>query len=234
MVVVNTVEEFAKKNENDLRSLMNYKTGIFDKNLVDEAIQEFYVKLIETRALESYDIKAGSFNNYITSLFFWTLPHTGKKNFRIKFDVVSSVTISNGNQTQKNVDVWDLVSGVSEYTVDFEPKKPASKKTIEDEISNDADRSASTSFRVDCRFKCSAFERAQEDNFYRELRDFKKHIKKTEPAFKAERMITYIEKKMEGCLGVDIAETLKLSSAMIRIIKNDTKEKYLVWRKQNE
>src|SRR6056297_3131349 len=133
MIIVRSVEDFARKNEDDLRRLMNYKTGIFDKNLVDEAIQEFYVKLIETKALETFDEDAGTFKSYITSLFFWTLPKTRKENFRINFDVLSSITVTKGASVEKNVDIWDYISTKSDHTVNFEPKKRASKKTIEDE-----------------------------------------------------------------------------------------------------
>jgi len=234
MVVVRSVEDFARKNEGDLRRLMNYKTGIFDKDLVDESIQDFYVKLIETRALEIYDEEAGTFKTYITNLFFWTLPKSRRDNFRVNFDVFSSVTVAGCNSTQKNVDVWDFISSKSTHTVDFEPKKRVSKKTEEDEERSTADKTSSVSFKVDCRFSCPAIDSAKEAEFNRELEEFKRYIKRTEPKNKAERMVMYIDRKREGCLGTDIASMLSLSTAMIRLIKNELKEKYREWKSYHD
>jgi DNA-directed RNA polymerase specialized sigma24 family protein len=233
MVVVRSVEDFARKNEGDLRRLMNFKTGIFDKGLVDEAVQEFYVKLIETRALESFNEEEGAFKTYITNLFFWSLPGMRRKNFRVNFDVLSSVTIDIGSSLQKNVDVWDFVGGKSCHTVDFEPKRSVSKdKGSKDEVPN-VNTDPHVRLRVDCRFNCPSLDSAEEESFYSDIEDFKNYIRRTESSIKAKRMVTYIEKKLEGCKGSDIAEILKVSSTMIRLIKNETKEKYAKWKKFN-
>jgi DNA-directed RNA polymerase specialized sigma24 family protein len=227
MIVVNSVNDFARKNEDDLRRLMSFKTGIFDKNLVDEAIQEFYVKLIETRALETYEEKEGSFKTYITNLFFWSLPLIRRKNFRVNFDVISSVTLDSGGCLQKNVDVWDFVGSRSHSTTEFEPKKRRSKK----EDSSDNYYPLSTTYKIDSRFVCPVMDSAEEESFYSDMEDFKRYIRRTESKVKAERLITYIEKRLEGCVGPDIATILKVPSETIRNIKNESKEKYRKWKK---
>jgi hypothetical protein len=228
MVVVRSVEEFAKKNEEDLRRFMAYRTGIFDKDLVDDAIQEFYKKLIETRALETFDAGEGAFNTYITNLFCWSLPSHRKKNFRINFDVLSSVSVANGSSIEKNVDVWDFVSRKGHTTVEFEPKKRVSKRDAKEDNSG---RTPTMNFNVDARFHCSVLESQKEDDFIREMDDFKSFIRSTEKETKADRMITYINGKLSGCLNTDIATVLNMSTTMIRHIKKESKEKYLKWKK---
>jgi len=232
MVAVRSVEDFAKRNEGDLRRMMNFKTGIFDKNLVDEAIQEFYLKLMETRALETFDEKEGAFNTYISNLFFWSLPIIRRNNFRINFDVLSSVSVSDNNRC-KNVDVWDFVSTKSPRSTEFLPKKPLSKRT-EEEKDSSAHNSLGISFNVDGRFNCSALDSAQEESFCRDLEDFKRYLKRTEPKNKYKRMETYLDKKLEGCLNTDIAVILKVSTTMVRLIREDCKKKYNKWKSCHE
>lgn len=230
MDVVNSVEEFVKRNENDLRRYMIFKTGIFDKNLVDEAIQEFYVKLIETKALETYDEDEGAFSTYITNLFCWTLPGLRNKNFRINFDVLSSVSVGTGYDARR-MDIWDVIYMRSNRVSKFKPKKPASKR---EEIRTSTEASnPRISFNVEASFPCPALDNMNEDLFIRELENFKDYIKKTESKRNAKRMILYIDRKLDGCLSVDIAKMLKVSTTMVRIIKRELRYKYLKWKKKS-
>lgn len=104
MEAVRDVREFAIRNEKDLKKFMIYKTGIFDEEIIRETIQEFYVALIETNALQKYDPEKGRFDSYISNLFCWILPSLRRKNFRVRFDVISKV------QTEyQECDVWDFV-----------------------------------------------------------------------------------------------------------------------------
>jgi len=205
MRVVNTVEEFQRHNENELRSFMTYKTGIYNKDIHDEAIQEFYVKLIETRALETFDPnyenKPRRFDSYILTLFCYLMPELKKNNHRARFPMVTRVNV--GHNEPKLVDVWEFVS----------------KEDLHSE------------YAVDRTYSASALETRQDDEVNLYLQDFIDYIKKTEPDKKANRMIVYLTHKLQGCNGTDIAQILGVSNNMVKFIKNDLYDAFNDWHK---
>lgn len=104
MVQVRDVREFARKNEKHLKRFVSYKTGIIEKSLVDEIIQEFYLNLLRSDALETYDEKLGSFETYIMNRLCWIFPQIKKKNVRIQHSLVSHV-----QHRSSRIDVWEYV-----------------------------------------------------------------------------------------------------------------------------
>ena len=203
MRVVNTVEEFKRHNEHELRSFMAYKTGIYNRDLHDEAIQEFYVKLIETRALETfdplYDNKPRKFDTYITTLFCYVLPELKKKNHRALYPMITRVNI--GHSDPKLVDIWELISSDGVHS-DFSVEKAYSTSALETRIDSEAD-------------------------LY--VNDFIEYVKRTETPLRAKRMITYITHKLQGCNGTDIAHVLGVSNNMVIFIKNDLFDAFKEW-----
>lgn len=257
MVPVRTVEEFAKQNEKQLRKLFSKKTGIYDKNLIDDAIQEFYVRLIQTKALESYDKNQGAFNTYLFNLMCWIMPQMSKKNFRHNYEVLSTIDINTNNLKTdiREVDIWDVINGYGGgcyYHTDKLPDDLLKKQLKEegsDEISgSDLDKIKKNgknvsvgnnskefiSYRVDPMFRPSFLEIEEERVVFRDYLKFKEHIRRTESKEWANRMITYMDYKLCGCKGTDIAKILKITNAMIRLIKEKSYKKYIKWRSNND
>ena len=89
MIVVKTVEEFQKENENELKSFMSHKTGIFDQEIIKDTIQDFYTRLIQTKALEGFDENRAptdqqnqlNYERWVCNNFCWFLPLMRKKNY---------------------------------------------------------------------------------------------------------------------------------------------------------
>ena len=79
MVAVRDVREFAIKNQQDLVSFIIYKTGILDQDLIMDQIQDFYIRLIRSKALDKFDSTKGSFESYIFTLLCWMFPVFAKK-----------------------------------------------------------------------------------------------------------------------------------------------------------
>jgi DNA-directed RNA polymerase specialized sigma24 family protein len=107
MVVVRDVKEFAKKNEAHLKRFLRYKTGIIDRDIISDHIQEFYVRLIQTGALDSYCEEKGSFNVYIFTLLCWSVAVVAKKYKKEKTLLISHVKNRRHNCEE---DIWDYVS----------------------------------------------------------------------------------------------------------------------------
>lgn len=208
MVPVRTVEDFQKKNEAELRSFFSYKTGIYDPEVHDETIQEFYVKLIESRALESFDpakrnigTEESCFNQYIISLFCWMLPVLKRRNPNVNYQLMSRVDI--GETTPKRVDIWELLSKNFQHT----------------------------NFQVEESFNTSALEDQQEQEAHQLLEDFISYIHRTESQTKARKFELYLRRKMEGCKATDIAIMLGVSNYMVTIIKQDIHKRFKHWIK---
>ena len=203
MVEVKTVREFARKNEKDLKKFMQYKTGIYDEDLIKEAVQEFYVKLIETKSLLSYNPSLGTFKTYITNLFCWQLPQLGRKNFRQSKDVVS--VVKNDKTYQNDYDeVWNCLGR--------------------------EDHRSGISFVLHPNYHTSNMYYDEEFAAENMLEAFISYVEKTEPPKKAQRTIEFLRRRMEGCNSVDLASILDLSNNMVKIIKNSAYDKYKRWR----
>lgn len=200
MVAVKSVKEFVEKNEKDLRSFSKHKTGIHDINLLDDQIQEFYVKLIKTRALETYDENLGSFRTYIVNLFCWTLNNLGKRNFRVRHKVISKVDRKTSDGRSVEEDVWNYV-GFKDAHLKIDEKYINKRVLLSEE------------------FKMSeCFE------------DFKDYIRQTESEKYAYKMIYFLERKKQGCQSKDIAVGLGMSFAMVSRLKKKTLERFMEWQ----
>lgn len=105
MVVVRDVKEFVEKNQKELINFFVYKTKIYDAEVINEHMQEFYVRLIKTRALQEYREDKGAFNTYIFNLLCWLLPGMARNHARIHHAFISNVIDNN-----ESSDVWDHVS----------------------------------------------------------------------------------------------------------------------------
>lgn len=213
MVAVRTVKEFAEQNEQELKSFMIYKTGIRDEEIIRDTVQDFYVKLIESRALDKFDpaqVTYGSlekcFSTYICNLFCWLLPMLAKKNFRARFNVISAVHFRNSPASYFNyaTDVWD-------YTM------------------TDNNTNPYVSFCVDPHYGASHTSVDEEYVAHATFEDFREHVVETEKPKKADRILELIDRRAEGCTSRDVASILGLSGNMVKMIKNHAREKFYHW-----
>jgi hypothetical protein len=206
MIPVRTVEDFQRKNEAELRSFFSYKTGIYDQEVHDETIQEFYVRLIESKALETFDpekrnvgTEESCFNQYIINLFCWMLPVLRRRNPNANYQILSRIDV--GDSVPKPIDIWELLNKNFEHTkYDIEPS-----------------------------YSSSALEMQQEEESRQQLEDFIEYIRRTEPEKKANRFELYLRRKMEGCKAADIALMLGVSNYMVTIIKQDIHQRFKTW-----
>lgn len=121
MEIVRDVKTFVRKNGEQMKKLFIYKTGITDRELVHEHLQDFYVKMIQTGALESYREDQGTFDGYIFTLLCWLLPHKAKKNVSVQYQFVSQVYADPFSID----DIWDHAGSFEgPYKFDFSPCTP--------------------------------------------------------------------------------------------------------------
>lgn len=200
MEIVRDVQSFVEKNGTQLQRFFIYKTGITDRELIHEHLQEFYVKMIQTRALESFDENQGSFDTYISTLLCWMLPYLAKKNVSAQHDFITRV-FKKGQPETDAEDVWDHM-GTFEgpYKIDFSPCTP----------------------RI--------FDDGDEELFSQYMEDFKKYIKRTESKKVTHQMFTYLSGKQNGCCSSDIAILLGISDNMVKIIKQRLQVKFERWK----
>ena len=199
MVAVHTVKDFVRYNDKDIRRFMTYKTGIFDKDLINDTVQDFYVSLIKTRALEAYDSSKGSFDVWVNSLFCWLLPKAKSKNFRTCFDVISKVSNSQGTQ-----DVWEFVG------------------------------SHSKDYRVEGSYMVYSVVQDSEEEVQKGIFDFVRYIKSTEKPIRSGRMVSILLHRYAGMKSVDIAQILKISPNMVKVIRQYTFTRWKVWKAGEE
>jgi len=207
MVRVTNVDEFARKNEGDLWRYMAYKTGIRDADIIQDTVQEFYVKLIETRALDTYDPSRGTFKTYIMTLFSWLFPVLANRNPRAKHTLVSWVREGGRNRGSDDdavVEVYErtAVVGQSPYIDNVvDPRYGASHVCLNDDIHANI-----------------------------ELGDFMRYVRRTRTPKAASRISSYLKYRTSGCNGADVARILGVSNNMVKMIKEQVRESYEEWR----
>lgn len=205
MVIVRTVEEFHKYNEKELRMFMIYKTGIRDKDLIDDTIQEFYLRLLKSKALEKFDPHVCEnkdlkilFQTWVCSYFCWLLPLMKKKNFRKRFEIISNVVVERKGK-EEEVSVFDFLGNEErEYAI-------------------------SNSYYYD-NIKLN-----EEFDIKINLESFFKYVRKTEKPKKADQIISYINYRIVGLKGIDISILMGVSNPMVNTIKGRAVQKLSKW-----
>lgn len=200
MEIVRDVKSFVKKNGDQLKKLFIYKTGITDRELVHEHLQDFYVKMIQTDALKFYREEKGPFENYICTLLYWLLPYKAKKNVSVQYKFISQVTEDRMTQIP-NRDIWDH-AGTFEgpFKFDFSPCTPR--------ITDDSERHLINQY----------------------LSEFRDYIYKTEPEKSRNQMLTFLNCKLNGCRSTEIALILGVSDNMVKFIKQKVQRKFARWK----
>jgi len=206
MVVVDNVKDFAKYNEEDIRRFLTSSRGkkLFDLDMVNDIIQSFYVRLINSGALSKFNPELASFDTYIITILCNMLPQERRKNTFIRYRHVSVIpNPSRGNSgTDDNVDIFDHLHGNSRN-----PNLHIERKNVP-----------------------SSIFREEEDECVNHIRAFIQFIKESEPnKRKARKMVCFLENKLEGCLATEIAMILGVSDNMVKIIKNNIYNKYKKW-----
>jgi hypothetical protein len=203
MEIVRDVKSFVKKNGKQLQNFFIYKTGIRDRELIQEHLQDFYLRMIQTKALELYKEDKGSFDTYISTLLCWLLPVKAKKNVSVQYDFITKVRI--GMQTIFDADdVWEHIGAFNgPYKIDFSPCTP----------------------RV--------FDEEEESTFNQYLNEFKDYVKNTESRNSANQMITFLDCKKIGCNSSDVAAILGVSDNMVKFIKQKLQRKFDRWKTLN-
>lgn len=203
MEIVRDVESFVEKNGKQLLKFFKYKTGIFDEDLIHEHIQDFYLKLIQTKALEAYDEKAGEFETYVLTLLCWMLPYMAKKNVAIHHSFLTSMRIQGKNGFEVE-EIWDHVSnfeGLNTYKICSSPCTP------------------------------SSFTEDQNDLFDIYVEEFKEYIDRTESASLSHQMHIFIDLRQEGFKSTDIAKYLNVSDNMVKFIKQKLQKRFELWKR---
>jgi len=227
MIIVKTVKEFVKQNEKHLIRFLQYKTGINDREMIDDTLQEFYMRLYQTKALESYDEKRGTFDTYIGNLFCWMLPFLSRKNFKYRH------TLMPKRYRDKYLDKNE--KGISnnhmyDYRMMSYVNKDNSKMWVDgDDVFNYVHENSAT-FKISKAYETSYFDTDEDPALSGYLESFKTYIRETESPRSAEKMILFLEQRVAGCKGVEIAGMMKVSNNMVKIIKHTLKRKYDTWQ----
>jgi hypothetical protein len=206
MECVKTVRDFALRNSDDLKRFMVFKTGIRDRDIIMDTIQEFYVKLIETKALETYDPAKGAFKTYIMNLFCWLFPVLANRNHNVKYTFLSCTKDRNHSGQ------WD-----GGYTDIFEDVAAPGRSPYVEHV-------------VDGSYISSHVTEDEELETEISIKEFVEHIKRTQTKKAASRIVPYIEYRNCGCNGADVAQILGVSNNMVKMIKERTKVSFEQWR----
>lgn len=232
MVVVKTVAEFVAQNDTELRKFLAYKTGIIDRHMVEDTLQEFYTRLIQTKALQSFDENQGSFDTYIVNLFCWMLPFLSRKNFRHKHAVVPVSSRHYYEDPVENVDSGKKVT--YDYRIISYVRKHGDRMLLEmDDVFNYVSDDTG-SFRVNGGYDTSLCDSETNPLSTHYVEEFKEYIRRTESSKTAERMILFVDQKCAGCSSVEIADMMRVSYNMVTIIRQSLQKKYTRWQKKSK
>jgi RNA polymerase sigma factor (sigma-70 family) len=210
VVVVNNVEDFAKNNEEDLRRYLTSGKGklIFDPEMVNDIIQNFYVRIIKSDALSKFDPTLASFETYIITILCNMLPHERKRNPHARYTHISVLSNPDSkSRHDEDIDVFDFVYGNSDYSgMSIDRKNMPDSVYLQEDIDS-----------------------------VNNMLAFIEFIKDTEPnKAKADKMVSFVEHKMQGLLATDIAVMMGVSDNMVKIMKNNIYDKFKKWENPRE
>ena len=214
VVIVRTVEDFYKKNHDELIKFLKYKTGIRDEETINDTMQEFYLRLSGGQILQSFDpnqVRPGTeekvFQHYICNAFCWLLPLIKKRQNKPQHKGFSTVTIqsSRNSREEREIDVWEALGGRDGkgYSV-----------------------SVANGFYTD---QVDAAGLYEYESF---IGSFCSYIDKTEKAKKSTKIKGYVKYRLQGLQGKDIADLLGVSDSSVTSIKNSAYRKLKQWNKE--
>lgn len=201
MVVVRTIEEFQRHNEKELRTFMISKTGILDKDMINEAIQECYIRLISTRSLEKFkDGEAASYNTWVCNLLCWVLSGLKKKNFNQRFNPISHVRANQNNSFfSRDTEIWEHINSNKDFILD---------KSINADLIND------NSIDKTERLKSS----------------FIRYLYRVSSKEKADFYVKYMQYSEQGMTSESIAPILNTTGSVLCHAKKKLLKKMKKWR----
>lgn len=246
MVVVKTVEEFQRENENELKSFLSHKTGIIDQEILKDTIQDFYVRLIQTKSLEGFDENRAptedqntlNYERWVCNNFCWFMPLMRKKNYTkvLKLRVLSEkerkrredYIIKYGEEFLNEDDPeYETLRFYSEISI----KKPQATESVNIyDVVNPG--SGSNSYKINPDYDASLVEQDDEDALMKNLNAFFRHAQKVLPPKKARQIILYMKYRKEGLNNVDIGIILGVSNNMVKFIKRDAHAMYKKWTRE--
>lgn len=240
MVIVKNVRDFQKKNEDELKAFMVHKTGIYDRETINDTLQEFYTRLIQSKALENFDEKMAptaeenqlNYERWVCNNFCWLLPMMRKKNHR----GVLRIKLSK-SALEKRKAVLDTDSADSEPEADYETLKFYSTLVVKEgdveipkdvfEVINPAIQDSP--YSIDKGFKFSLVEQDENAQVEEHLGSFFRYVRRIIPHKKAVQTENYMKYKLRGLNSVDIAILMGVSNNMVKFIKKESKELYTRW-----
>jgi len=240
MVVVKTVEEFKEKNDEEMRAFMMYQTGIYDPEIINDTMGDFYLRLLQTRYLEEYDenratTEKGNILNYerwVCNNFCWLLPLLRKKNY----SSVLKLRLSK-KEAEERAKRYGVPEGDAEFeTLRFFSTLPTRDNTLKEpvDIYDVVNLNAEDSgFSVDSRFRVSMVESHEVEELRETINSFFCHTKKVLPKKKSDQINQYMKYRSEGLNSVDIGILMDISNNMVKIIKKEAQETYKRWMKSH-
>lgn len=240
MVIVKSVGDFQRKNEGELKAFMIHKTGIYDQDMINDTLQEFYARLIQSKALESFDAKMAptaeenqlNYDRWVCNNFCWLLPMLRKKNFR----GVLKIKMSKEDLDKKNTLV-DEEAGERDPDFDYETLRFFTTIVVKEgdteipkgifEVIHPAAQDAS--YSINKGFSTSLVEQDENEEAKKTLDSFFRYLRRTTPHKKAVQTENYMKYRMRGLNSVDIAILMGVSNNMVKFIKKESKETYTRW-----
>jgi len=259
------MEEFVINNENELKKFFQFKTGICDRDMIHDAIYEFYYRIMKTEALLSFgqvdegavygipdgnggvrkrakpdSVKMASFETYITNQLCWMMPVLSKQNFRHKHTLARKGYVE--KYVQNDIRRGNVQS--NRITMDYSMvtcAPPLSERTwVKDTSVFEVVSNEHAYYKVCSAYETSLFDDTIDPAASGYIENFKNYIRSTETPKMAEKMITYLDHKLEGCKGVMIATMIKsskkgaekkvgVSNNMVKIIRQNLQRKFVKW-----
>lgn len=240
MVIVKTVDDFKRKNEGELKAFMIHKTGIYDQEMINDTLQEFYTRLVQSKALESFDEKMAptkeenqlNYERWVCNNFCWLLPMLRKKNHRgmLKIKLSKESLDKKKESLNGELDENDQDSGYETLrfysTVTVKEGDAEIPKGIFDVIHPSVKDS---SYSIDGGFSYSLVEQDENERVEKTLCSFFRYLRRIAPHKKAVQTENYMKYKLRGLNSVDIAILMGVSNNMVKFIKKESREMYIRW-----
>lgn len=129
MIETKDMKVFVIKNDKHIRNFVIWKTGIIDKNVLDDITQNVYYYMLKCKTLEKYDTKkCMTFKKYVLNVVCWVLAHSKYINKRnVASEHIEDIELI---PSPEEIDLSDLVKGLQRYITKHH--KPNEARIISD------------------------------------------------------------------------------------------------------
>jgi DNA-directed RNA polymerase specialized sigma24 family protein len=213
MVPCHTIGEFVEKNDKEVHRIVVFVAKTYDKNVINDYVQNFYLGAIKGDLLGKYDWSRPNVETNFSNFIFRSIANSVNSSIRSDMRQINTRHISNIVDTEEATDIFEAML----FSHDTIP------------VSKSKDSSIRGGIKVDHTCRYSMITHDDEESFFQKLAEFEKSISEDTSISKhtKELYLSYISLASEGVSASKVAAIHDVAPAYITHVRRVLRNRFI-------